>query len=70
MNRFLGHSFSPSASIVVRSAWVRAAYPSVVLLALASASITTMAEDFIDTDSALHRCPVPGLRADASCLAK
>jgi hypothetical protein len=49
----------PTARITP-SAWARTAYATVVLVALASASIATMAQSFVDTDPALYRCAVLG----------
>lgn len=60
MNRFPTQCLRHSARTVARSALARTIYTAVVLLALASASITTMAQSFVDTDPALYRCAVLG----------
>lgn len=52
--------FARTTSFIARNAQARTAYTTVVLLALASASISTMAQSFVDTDPALYRCAVLG----------
>jgi hypothetical protein len=48
------------ASAAVHRTRSRFVYTCVVLLALASASITALAQSFVDTDPALYRCAVLG----------
>lgn len=70
MKRLRTQGLSHSESVAVRRGWTRTVYTCVVLLALASASITTMAHKRLyhhDRSASLlslpSKCP-PGVRLD------
>jgi hypothetical protein len=60
MNRPFTPSLPQFASAVLHRVGCRVVYACVVLLALASASISALAQSFVDTDPALYRCAVLG----------
>jgi hypothetical protein len=60
MNRPFIPRLTPFACRAVHRMRSRVVYTCVVLLALASASISALAQSFVDTDPALYRCAVLG----------